>query len=289
MRGYPSRSCRSRGFGRRIGRLIPGPWIGRPASAWPTPNRSAAWPPGRFGDGAGRRYPAAMASDPIPVLFIGNSFIARNDLPGQVAALAATADRRITATAITAGGASLRRHLNSGAIDAALARDFEVIVLQEQSTLPVRNAARYHANVRDVVAAIASAGVAPPTPQGRQGQPQRPRILLYETWARLAEPASQAGLTAAVATIGAALQLEIAPAGQAWQRVLAGPEPIILHDRDGSHPNPAGSFLAAAVITLAIFPADLDRIAVPDDNRLDPGVAIRLLNAARDLMRLTLP
>lgn len=233
-----------------------------------------------------------MARTSTRVLFIGNSFIARNDLPGLVVSLAATAGRPVAPTSITAGGASLRRHLNSGAIGPALAAGVDVIVLQEQSTLPVRNAARYHANVRDVLAEIgkaeagAGAGAGAAFGSGSGSRRNRPlRIVLYETWARQSAPQSQAPLSAAVAAIGAEWDLEIAPAGQAWARVLADPDPPVLHDRDGSHPTLAGSFLAAAVIALAIFPADLDRIAVPDDNGLASADATRLLAAARDVMR----
>lgn len=224
------------------------------------------------------RYPAVMASVQSRILFIGNSFVARHDVPGLVASLAATAGHRLQPTAITAGGASLRRHLNSGAIAEAVRTGFDIVVLQEQSTLPIRNASRYHDNVRDVLASMADA--VPP-----RGRGHAPRILLYETWARQSAPASQATLSAAVAAIGAECGLEIAPVGQAWQRALVGADPVVLHDRDGSHPTLAGAFLAAGVLAMTIFPADLDRITVPDDNRLDPAVASRLLAAARGLMR----
>lgn len=173
-----------------------------------------------------------MARTSTRVLFIGNSFIARNDLPGLVVSLAATAGRPVAPTSITAGGAGAAFGSGSGS---------------------------------------------------RRNRPLR--IVLYETWARQSDPPSQAALSAAVAAIGAELGLEIAPAGQAWARVLADPDPPVLHDRDGSHPTLAGSFLAAAVLALAIFPADLDRIAVPDDNGLASADATRLLAAARTVMR----
>lgn len=228
-----------------------------------------------------------MATRALRILFIGNSFVARHDVPGQVAALAATAGRRVEPTTITAGGASLRRHLNSGAIGkVAAATRFDRCVLQEQSTLPIRNAARFHANVRDVVSVLTAA-----TPsRGRA-----PRILLYQTWARQADPDDQARLTAAVAAVAADLALTIAPVGQAWQRVLAGadrasaPGAIGLYDRDGRHASLAGAFLAAAVIAMAIFPADRCRLAVPDVPGLDRAVATRLLGEARGLMRRRAP
>ena len=108
--------------------------------------------------------------------------------------------------------------------------------------------------------------------------------MLYETWARRSDPDSQAVLTEAIATIAAELSLAVASAGQAWQRVLAGSAAPVLHDRDGSHPTLAGSWLAAAVIAMTAFPADLDRIAIPDDNPVDAPTAGRLLAAAREVV-----
>jgi hypothetical protein len=48
----------------------------------------------------------------LSVLFIGNSFTARNELPGLIAKMAAVNGKRIHHKLISAGGASLRRHWN---------------------------------------------------------------------------------------------------------------------------------------------------------------------------------
>ena len=47
----------------------------------------------------------------VKILFIGNSFTQRNDLPGLVAAMAAEREVRIRHKLISAGGASLRNAL----------------------------------------------------------------------------------------------------------------------------------------------------------------------------------
>ncbi len=51
---------------------------------------------------------------PVKALFIGNSFTARNDLPGLIAQLAVARRRRLQHRLINAGGASLRQHRNAG-------------------------------------------------------------------------------------------------------------------------------------------------------------------------------
>ena len=51
---------------------------------------------------------------PMKVLFIGNSFTARNDLPGLIARLAEVRGKALEHRLIQAGGASLRAHWNAG-------------------------------------------------------------------------------------------------------------------------------------------------------------------------------
>ena len=50
----------------------------------------------------------------IKILFIGNSFTQRNDLPGLLAGMAAERGISIQHKLISAGGASLRTHWNAG-------------------------------------------------------------------------------------------------------------------------------------------------------------------------------
>src|SRR5262245_12715236 len=93
------------------------------------------------------------------VLFIGNSFTARNDLPGLIADLAAARGRSLQHRLISAGGASLRRHWNAGeALKAIQDSGYDFVVLQEQSTLPVKNAKRMHETVRLFDDAIQNTG-----------------------------------------------------------------------------------------------------------------------------------
>src|SRR3954447_23082010 len=87
-------------------------------------------------------------SAPLKVLFIGNSFTARNDLPALLARLAAARGKGLQHRLISAGGASLRTHWNAGEARRAIQdSQYDHVVLQEQSTLPVKNARRMHENV----------------------------------------------------------------------------------------------------------------------------------------------
>src|SRR5262245_21642562 len=184
------------------------------------------------------------------VLFIGNSFTARNDLPGLVARLAAARGCELGHRLISAGGASLRTHWNAGQAPQAI-RDgnYDAVVLQEQSTLPVKNAVRMHENVRLFDEAIKASGA---------------QTVLYMTWARQHAPQSQQATTDAYTAIGRELGAMVAPVGTAWQQFLAKHDQPVLHDKDQSHPSPAGSYLAACVFLSALFrenPVGIDREA----------------------------
>jgi hypothetical protein len=175
----------------------------------------------------------------LKALFIGNSFTARNYLPGLIAQLAAARGKDMQHRLISAGGASLRNHWNAGAaLKAIQTGGYDAIVLQEQSTLPVKNATRMHENVRLFDEAIKSAGAT---------------AVLYMTWARQHAPESQQAITDAYNGIGQELGATVVPVGTAWQRFLGKHDRPVLHDRDGSHPTLAGSYLAACVFLGVLF------------------------------------
>ena len=111
-------------------------------------------------------------------------------------------------------------------------------MLQEQSTLPVKNARRMHENVRLFDEAIKAAGA---------------KTVLYMTWARRHAPESQQAITDAYADIGRELGATVVPVGLAWQRFLREHDQPVLHDRDQSHPTLAGSYLAACVFLAVLF------------------------------------
>jgi hypothetical protein len=175
------------------------------------------------------------------ILFIGNSYTQRNDLPTLIAELAASVEPpcEIIHERVTVNGASLRLHWNAGkAAELIRSRPWDVVVLQEQSTLPVKNAKRYHENVRLFADVIREGGA---------------RIVLFLVWARMGAPESQAALNNAAQAIALEIGAEIARVGPAWERVLAAPNAPPLFEADGSHPTLAGSYLAACVLYRALL------------------------------------
>lgn len=180
------------------------------------------------------------------ILFVGNSFTARNNLPALIARLAKERGIVVEHWLIQAGGASLRQHLNAGA--ATVIDGYDTVVLQEQSTLPGKNAKRMHENVRDFHAEIEAVGA---------------RTALYMTWARKNAPDGQAAITNAYAGIAAELGATLVPVGMVWERFLHEHDQPRLHDQDDSHPALAGSYLAACVFLIALLQEDPVGIDAP--------------------------
>ena len=182
---------------------------------------------------------------PMRVLFIGNSYTYVNDLPMVIADLAAAAhDARETRPfkpdVVLVGGSTLEAHLARPDALPAIARGgWDAIVLQEQSTRPITDPDKMWRDVRTFADAAKKVNA---------------KLVLYETWAREASPQLQDSLThvyhKAASNVGATL----APVGEVWAafRVQEGPispgAHSVLFFSDGSHPSPAGTYLAAAVM-----------------------------------------
>lgn len=178
----------------------------------------------------------------VEILFIGNSFTQRNDLPGMLAAMAAEANVLVRHELVCRGGASLRTHWNAGAAAKAIRTGkYDHVVLQEQSTLPVKNAGRMAENVRLFQEVIEQAGA---------------RTALYMTWARQHALETQQLITTAYNSIGKEIGAVVVPVGVVWQKCHAKHARPLLYDRDQSHPSLAGSYLASCVFLAALLEID---------------------------------
>jgi len=167
------------------------------------------------------------------MLFIGNSFTQRNNLPKLMAELAAERNVRIEHELVSVGGASLRTHWNARHAASLISTGgYDFVVLQEQSALPIKNPQRMAENVRLFAEAIKTAGA---------------KSVLYMTWARQNAPQAQQAITDAYNSIGKEVGALIVPVGTVWQAFLGEHDEPTLYDRDQSHPSLAGSYLAACV------------------------------------------
>ncbi len=178
---------------------------------------------------------------PYRILFIGNSYTSRNDLPSLVKALASGAGvtRPVETELVAFGGASLAAHWNRGVAQALLEqRRWDAVVLQDQSTRALRALASLHEYGKRFACAAQAAGAKP---------------FLYLTWARENDPDSQAAITSAYEELARDTGAALVPVGRAWQSVRAIASAPRLYDADGNHPSPAGSYLSACVFCAVLF------------------------------------
>jgi len=213
------------------------------------------------------------AERPLRVFFVGNSYTYVNDLPGVLAALAeASRDRRIVTGQHTPGGYTLEQHVKDGrAVEDIQQQKWDVVVLQEQSVLPVVQPARMYAGAWKLHETIKS---------------QEARTLFYLTWARKGQPQMQEGLHQAYFSLAKALQADVAPVGTAWQWALREDPALELYMRDGSHPSPNGTYLAACVFYATLL--DKNPVGLPAEVKkggrtllkIDPTLATWLQGVA---------
>jgi len=200
----------------------------------------------RPGQGPPASPTTANEKDPLRVLFVGNSYTMSHDLPGLVEqiAVAAASPRPLATHTVGFPGYSLEQHWERG--DALLAIQqgpWDLVVLQDHSLQTISAPGALFEAARSFGAAINSAGA---------------QALFFVTWARRDVPSMQDGITLAYSRAAAQVGGRLAPVGPAWQRSLAKRPALALHDDDGSHPSPAGTYLAACVFYSTLFgrPAD---------------------------------
>jgi hypothetical protein len=180
----------------------------------------------------------------LRVLFIGNSYTSVNDLPGTFARLAASGGHAVDTGMVAPGGAFLADQATSAEVAAALAGTWwTAVVLQEQSQLPASPQAdtQMIPAVMQLVDAIRADGAIP---------------YLLETWAhrdgwtQVGQDYGrmQAAIDGAYARAAERSGSFLVPVGEAWQRALAAAPTVELWQGDGSHPAPAGTYLAACVL-----------------------------------------
>lgn len=202
-----------------------------------------------------------LGADPSKVLFIGNSYTGVNNLPQVYGEIAKSLGRPVaTIKSSTPGGRSFENHLSiKGSTDLIDAGGWDVVVLQGQSM----EAALSETDPKRRRSFLESAhGLCV---RIRKSSPQA-RVVFYQTWARHADFWKAEKTKATAQLLGkdpvemqarsarwydAAAKAEggdVAPAGTAWGLHYAAAPDERLHVPDNSHPNFAGTYLAALVI-----------------------------------------
>lgn len=191
----------------------------------------------------------AVIWETTKVLFIGNSFTYYNDMDQIFASLAEAAGYDVQVERVTIGGHNLSQFADpsdeGGAmVEAALTAhgDYDIIVLQEQSTRPITNPDLFEDGVTRLCSRI------------RQTQKDC-QICLYATWGYPKQatakgqtiPEMEASIRAAYTNVANKLGVQVSPVGEAFTDVYNTLDSIGLYAEDQLHPSYEGSYLAACV------------------------------------------
>lgn len=182
---------------------------------------------------------------PTRILFIGNSLTYANDLPAMVCALARAAGRQAVCESVAKPDYGLEEHWNEGAAKQAIARGWDVVVLQQgPSSLPEsRRILMQYTRRFDAEARKAGA-----------------RTALYMVWPSRTRRGDFPGVSQSYTAAAVDVKGMLIPGGDAWRAAWALDAQLPLYGPDGFHPSPSGSYLAALVAYQQIFgeppPAD---------------------------------
>ena len=188
-------------------------------------------------------------SRPQRLLFVGNSYTYFNNLPEMFAKLAEAGHRQVEASMVAPGGWRLKDHWDKGdTLKIVREGRWDYVVLQEQSTLGVHV-------VVDGKPRVTSDGVFRPYADKWAAEIRNAGAtpVFYLTWARRLTPEDQDVLNGAYVRAAKNNGALLVPVGIAWDQVRRQNPSIELFYADGSHPSPAGTYLAACTFYGTIF------------------------------------
>jgi hypothetical protein len=197
---------------------------------------------------------APQVDNPMRVLLVGNSYLYYNDslhnyLRRMVMAFDAKAEKQLEYKSATIGGASLDHHnidwlTKPGQIGVKEA--FQLVILQDDSFAAYSEKGRkLHSETVKAFAEVI---------RSRGGQ-----VALYMTHAHVApntraKPENIHAIERLYVETGNSINALVIPVGLAFEEAYKRRPTLKLHkDYDGSHPDAAGTYLAAAVCYASIY------------------------------------
>lgn len=197
----------------------------------------------------------AVAEAPLRILFIGNSFTYRNDMPGMFAGLAEAAGYAAEVDSVFQGGCYFHDFTDS---DNGLCRKigelyeqaaYDVVFLQEQSVQPLNDREDFLENGALLAEQAALQGA---------------RVILYQTWpyeegSRMLERVGYTyeemyrGLQEAYRALAERTGAGVSPVGDAFYLASQQGEDALYDASDRYHPSERGSYLAACVHFVTAF------------------------------------
>lgn len=202
---------------------------------------------------------SVLAQSKKRVLFLGNSYIATNNLPQMLSTMALSAGDTLEFDSNTPGGFRFQQHFtNATTLGKIQQGNWDYVVLQEQSQLPSFSPSQVAAEVFPFAQKLDSVI--------KQFNPCA-ETLFFITWGRKNGDASNCANWPPVCTyegMDSLLALRyrmmaemnesvLAPAAPVWRRIRNYYPDIELYQSDGSHPSVTGTYAAACAFYTSIF------------------------------------
>ena len=190
-------------------------------------------------------------NNPLPTrfLFIGNSYSYSNGGIDQMfrnVSQSTDENLEIEVESITGGGLTLQNHFENETTQATILNgNWDVVILQEQSQLPIFDTATFLTYASKLDSLIDLSGA---------------QTTFFMTWAREYDQAQIAGLSSAYLEAGALLDANVIPVGQLFNYVYEDNSEIELYVSDGSHPSLHGTYLASLCFYQSLFHDNAENI-----------------------------
>ena len=198
---------------------------------------------------------------PLRILFIGNSLTYANDLPALVCGLARSAGRQAVCESVAKPDYSLEDHWNGRDARAAIARGWDVVVLQQGPSALPESRRLLIAYAKRFAAEIRKAGARP---------------ALYMVWPSQTRRGDFPGVSQSYAAAAKAVDGLLLPVGDAWRAAWLADATLPLYASDGLHPSASGTYLAALVIYAQLFGAPAPSVPVPPAAQAGASVLQRI-------------
>lgn len=201
------------------------------------------------------------------VLFVGNSYTYRNNMPRMFERIAQSKGEQLEVTKITRGKYTFYLHSKRKKLFRALHnRQWDVIVLQGSSRDMLRDSVRFSKRTYPALDSML---------EMIQKYQKKAKVYFYMTWpyrkgdpktVRFSDPDSMLNAVAAgYHNLRKRYKIPVIPVGKVWRSyVIANPESK-LYLRDNSHPTYQGSYLVACTMYSAIYgksPLGADKPAI---------------------------
>ena len=204
--------------------------------------------------------PLSIFAQSYDVLFLGNSYTFYNQMPNMVSEIATSMGDTVVAESNTPGGWKLEQHAQAGSssLQKISEKQWDFVVIQGQSNEtsfpPFQVAEETYPYAESLVNAI-------------EDNYECTEPIFYMTWGRKNGDningqqypiiSSYLGMQQRVREsyleMGMDNEATVAPVGMAWKKSIQDNPNFELYTGDESHPNMAGSYLAACVFYCTIF------------------------------------